>query len=321
MTKIDKKDLKILNLLEKNSRESLSSIAKKTRLSPQSTFYRINKLISEKTILGFPTRIDHAYMHLIEVIVYFKISYISESKLNEIINYFLKQEDVIAVRECGGNWDLAVTYLVDNLSQFNKILHQDLQEFPKQFSSYEIFFTIVTHHFGDLGGYKRSHIILGGDRPRRSFKKSDLKLLYELGQDGRISIVDLSKKIKKDPKTIIKKINNLKKENIIRDFTTEIDNSQIGLLIHKLLISYHDPTEREEKEFLNFIKKQEEITSLTKVMGKYDVIITTKIKNEIELRRLLFKLREKFSDIIDEILDIPIYQTHKRVYLPKSVLT
>lgn len=319
MLKIDNKDRKILNLLERNSRESLSKTAKKLRLSPQSLFYRINRLVSEKVILGFPTIIDHAFMNLIEVNVYFKISYISEKKLEEIIKYFSNHESIVSVVECGGNWDLIVTYLVENLSQFNKILHKDIQEFPKQLTSYDIMFTIATHFFLPNVNFKK-HIIIGGDREPMKFKTEDMILLYNLSSNSRMSILDLSREIGKDPKTVLKRINSLKKLGIIKDYTLEIDHSKTGYSAHVLLISYHDPTAEEEKEFLDFIRRQEEITTLKKLIGEYNVALTLKVKNEVELRRLLFRLKEKFSDIIYEVLDIPIYYVPKRIYLPKAVM-
>lgn len=318
MLKIDKKDLKILEILEKNSRQPISRIAKNLKLSPQTTFYRINRLVSENVILAFPTIVDHAYTHLIEIAVYYKISYISENKLKEIISYFLKHKYVTSIQECGGNWDLAVTYLVDNLSRFNKILHKDIQEFPKQFSSYDIFFTVVTHFFHIN---KKSNIIIGGDRPQIKLTKSNLLLLYHLSSDSRISILDLSKKLKKDPKTVIKKINNLKKLGLIKGFTIEKNESILNYSTHKFFISYTHPTlEEEENDFLKYAKKQEEVISLTKLMGKYNLALTVKTKSELELRRLLFRLREKYSNIVHEILDIPIYMVHKRIYLPESVI-
>ena len=51
--KLDVKDRKILYELDKNSRQSYSSLAKKVGLSQEAVRYMVNKLIENKVILKF----------------------------------------------------------------------------------------------------------------------------------------------------------------------------------------------------------------------------------------------------------------------------
>ena len=53
--KLDLKDKKLLFELDKNSRTSLSDLAKKLKTSKEVVYYRLNKLIDEKIILRFHT--------------------------------------------------------------------------------------------------------------------------------------------------------------------------------------------------------------------------------------------------------------------------
>jgi len=202
---IDLKDRKILSILERNSRTSLTGIAKRIRASPQTTHYRINKLVEDKVIIEFHSVVDHAYLNLIKVVVYFKVSYISQSKMKEIIAYFKKHKFVVSVVECGGNWDLQVSYVVENISQFNKIIHNDFDEYPGSLSKYEIFFNVVTY-FIEKTDFKNKFMIIGGDKDPLDLKREDLLLLYNIGRNSRMSVVELSKVVKKDPKTIMSRL-------------------------------------------------------------------------------------------------------------------
>ncbi|MFH1592599.1 MAG: winged helix-turn-helix transcriptional regulator [Candidatus Woesearchaeota archaeon] len=313
MAKIDKKDQKILEILENNSRIPITRLAKKTHSSPQATHYRVNKLISEKIILDFPTVIDYAYFGLTEVKVYFKILYTSSKIVNQILSYFKDHEFVSEVIECGGNWDIVITYLVENLSQFNKIFHGDIEKFQKHLDPDLILFSIV-HHF------LPKNVVIGGDRKPIKFKKKTKKLLYLFALNNRITIVDLVKQLKMDSKTVIKRMNNLKKENIIRIFTVNIDKSLLNKTIYKILIRYSNISTKKEKEFFNFIKRQKGIKLFTKLIGKFNVELEIETEKNIELRKLIFEIREKFSSIIQDINEIPIYHLHKRSYLPKKIL-
>ena len=316
---IDLKDRKIMEILEKNSRTSLSGIAKKIRSSPQTTHYRIDKLVEGKVITSFHSIVDHAYLNLIKVVVYFKVSYISHSNMMEIIDYFKKNRYVVSVLECGGNWDLQVSYIVGNISQFNKIFHNDFKEYPNQLSKYEIFFNIVTY-FIEKDDFKNKFMIIGGDREPINLKKEDLLLLYNLGKNSRISIVELSKLVKKDPKTIMSKIDLLQKTGLIRKFTIEIDQVELGFVTNILLISYSKLDSTEEDKLVDFLVNEEEIVSFTKVIGSANLELSVKVKNAIALRTLLFRLREKFSSLITEIINVPVFGVHKSGFVPEWVI-
>jgi len=56
--KIDKKDRKILYHLDRNSRQSFSSIGKKVGLHRSNVIHRIEKLKKEGIIFNFPTYVD-----------------------------------------------------------------------------------------------------------------------------------------------------------------------------------------------------------------------------------------------------------------------
>jgi len=316
---IDLKDRKILSILERNSRTSLTGIAKRIRASPQTTHYRINKLVEDKVIIEFPSVIDHAYLNLIKVVVFFKVSYISQSKMKEIIEYFKKHKFVVSVVECGGNWDLQVSYVVENISQFNKIIHNDFKEYPGSLSKYEIFFNVVTY-FIEKTDLKNKFMIIGGDKDPLDLKKEDLLLLYNIGRNSRISVVELSRLVRKDPKTIMSRINSLGKSGILRKFTIETDYSQLGFVTNLLLVSYSKLDSTEEDKLVDFLINEEEIMSFSKVIGSANLELFVKVKNPIALRTLLFRLREKYSDLIQEIVNIPVFGVHKSGFLPEGVI-
>ena len=57
--KLDSKDKKIIEQLQKNARQSIAEIAKKTRLPRDVVVYRIKKLEKTKVIRSHHTFLDH----------------------------------------------------------------------------------------------------------------------------------------------------------------------------------------------------------------------------------------------------------------------
>ena len=56
---MDKKDLKIINILKQNSRESIRDVARKTGLRPSTVHQRIQKLVKNKIIEKFTLKLDN----------------------------------------------------------------------------------------------------------------------------------------------------------------------------------------------------------------------------------------------------------------------
>jgi DNA-binding Lrp family transcriptional regulator len=55
---IDEKDIRIIELLKENSRESIKNIARKTKLRPSTVHQRITKLIKNKVIERFTIKLN-----------------------------------------------------------------------------------------------------------------------------------------------------------------------------------------------------------------------------------------------------------------------
>ncbi len=60
------------------------------------------------------------------------------------------------------------------------------------------------------------------------FDDLDLKLLSELKKDGSISVPVLSKKLGMNSSVLYSRINRLVKKKLIKRFTIEIDEAQLG---------------------------------------------------------------------------------------------
>jgi DNA-binding Lrp family transcriptional regulator len=103
---MDEKDVKILQLLQADSRQSARQLAFRLGVSTVTMLSRIKKLEDAKLIQGYSVRLDHEMLgYDITAIIEIKTS---DGKMLEIENKVAKQDNVIAVYDITGNADTLV---------------------------------------------------------------------------------------------------------------------------------------------------------------------------------------------------------------------
>ena len=131
MVKLDLKDKKILYELDKNSRASLKEISKKTRVSKEVVFHRINRLIEEDVIIKFLTVPATYRLGLTGYKVYLRLINTSKEDLNKITNHLKKEKSVYYTSVCKGRWDLIFGIWAKSTPDFFTIYNKMLDKFSK----------------------------------------------------------------------------------------------------------------------------------------------------------------------------------------------
>lgn len=115
----------------------------------------------------------------------------------------------------------------------------------------------------------------------------DLKIIKALENDGRVSFMDLARKLKMNESTIRKRVLALQRKGIIRRFTIELDPEKIGLKTRAMVGVDVEPT-----ELLNAVQKLCEIPEIRSVATSTgDHMIMTEIwtSNGRSLTEILVK--------------------------------
>ncbi len=104
--KMDDRDIKILNHLLTDARQSARQLAHRLGVSTVTMISRIKKLEESKIILGYSVRLDHELLgYDITAIIEIKTT---KGKMLEIENKIAKQDNVIAVYDITGDTDTIV---------------------------------------------------------------------------------------------------------------------------------------------------------------------------------------------------------------------
>ena len=121
----DKTDEKILEFLQKNSRESFVEIGKKLKLSESAVRRRVKNMVDNRTIEKFTVQIGEANNTSAIVLVSVDSS-IDTSKVSAKLT---KLDAVKTVYEITGQYDICVIVSAPNITEINKCI-DDLRKIP-----------------------------------------------------------------------------------------------------------------------------------------------------------------------------------------------
>jgi len=119
----------------------------------------------------------------------------------------------------------------------------------------------------------------------------DKKLLYELDKDAHISISKLAKKLRRSKQFVEYRIKRLENNKVVLGYHAIIDASKLGFFTYRAYFKFQQTTTKDEEEFVEFLKKYENIWTIVRMHGKWDYAFFLGVKT----------IRE-FHNIWDEII-------------------
>ncbi len=139
--------------------------------------------------------------------------------------------------------------------------------------------------------------------------KLDVKLLYELTKDCSTSIPKLSKKLDVNLSVLYSRIKRLFKKGIIEKFTIVINDSLLGISVKSIVGINSDPKFKESihKRLMGI----SEITSISEVAGRFNIMITISIKNLETLHNIVAYKIGKIDGISSTEIFIELKKTQK----------
>ena len=152
------------------------------------------------------------------------------------------------------------------------------------------------------------------------FDKYDQLILKELDINARKSLVELSKKVRLSRDAIKNRIKKLINNKVILAFTPIYNPPKMGYsTITYVFISLYNPSEKQEKKFLDFLKNNKYVTYVAGLIGKWDYILDVMAENPGHFNRILKEIRQKFPDLIKDYEVYGILQEYKYEEIGKLV--
>jgi len=315
--KLDMKDRKILSVLDENSRQTNSKIAKRVGLSKEVVNYRIKNLEKNNLIKGYYTLLDFSKLGYFSIRVYLKLVDTSVEQEKKIINFLIKNKKTFFVAEIEGEFNIDFGTWVKDIYEFETFWAEFKKKFNKHIGKEDIAIFTRAYHF------HRAYIleekidnvkpeIFGGSKEEKHDEK-DLMILKLIAQNARISIIDISERLKIPPKTVDFRIKQLEKKKIIQGYRFIFDFDSFGYEYYKVDLSLKDTTRI--SELMNYAQKNPNILYVDKTIGGSDFEFDMEVTNKTQFLEIIKDLRNKFPEIREwKYFTIRNYQ--KLLYFP-----
>src|SRR3989344_979352 len=128
--KLDSKDKKIIEQLQKNCRQTIAEIAKATKLPRDVVVYRIKKLEQNKVIRGHHTFLNPAKLgYPLYSYVFFSCYNLKPDEESKFINYLKGHKNLIYVSKNSGEYDFTIGVCAKDYLEFDEIIREIRQRF------------------------------------------------------------------------------------------------------------------------------------------------------------------------------------------------
>lgn len=324
MGDFSKKEKSILFELSLNSRSPINKMAKRLKMSQQGLDYQIKILKEKEHIKSFHTVIDYACFGYHAFRLFLLLNH-QKGDFKQLLQYLEQNPNILHLQETGGHWDLQLSVVAKNASQFHNELQKILMNYKAQIKNYTASTVISTYemgrrHLADSATHTGA-LVIGGDREQVKIEPIERKILKELYDNPRISYVNLAAKYKLNPKTAVNKVRALEAKGIIKSYSVSLDPYKYNCIPTKILLRYQGCSPEQEEEILKFCKQQKEVIRVIKTIGHWNVEVDVETKDTMELRNICLQLKKHFGESIHKIETAQMFKLHKEVYLPQSFFT
>jgi DNA-binding Lrp family transcriptional regulator len=146
--KLDEKDKKIIEQLQRNCRQTIEQIAKATKLPRDVVVYRIKKLEQEEVIRGHHTMLNPQKIgYPLYVYVGFSCYNISPEVETKFINYLKSNKQIIYVAKNSGKWDFSIGVCAKTYADFDEVIREIRHRFTDVIKEIEVLPVIQEYKF------------------------------------------------------------------------------------------------------------------------------------------------------------------------------
>ena len=316
---LDEKDRKLIKYLDKNSRTSNATLAKKLGISKQLVAYRIERLVKEGLIEKFYTIINGVKLGYLYFRIYLKFQRITSIKEQQLIDAFVKNSFTTWVVECRGSWDLVVSLYAKDTDQLARTYQNIIEEFQTNILAKKIVLVqnvlfSTRDYLSDSEGSVDS--VYGGITEHLSVDGIDHILLKELSKNSRIKLIDLAKAASARVETVKSHIQKMEDTGIIRGHKLTFRYAKLGVLFYIISINLSNASESARKKIQDYCKSHPNSVYLVNILGDHDIDLEVEVETQDELDLFLRDLANKFYEIIRNVDSLQIVQQYKLDFYP-----
>src|SRR3989344_9091355 len=108
----------------------------------------------------------------------------------------------------------------------------------------------------------------------------DRKLLYELDKNSKISLQELSAKLRRSKQFVLYRMKQLEESNIITGYNAIVDMSKLGYFSFRVYFKFQQTTIDEGRQFVDYVRNNlKQVWTITSMHGKWDYALFLGVRN------------------------------------------
>ena len=147
--------------------------------------------------------------------------------------------------------------------------------------------------------------------------RTDLKLLAELQQDGRSSVVELAERVGLSPTPCARRIRKLEQAGVIEGYSAVVDPVKLGLKVQAFVqVKLERHSDENVAEFRRTLQLIDEVVSCHATTGEHDFMLTLVAPDLESLSNIVLKRLLKIPAVRDVHSSIVLETMKRSVRVP-----
>lgn len=305
-------DYKLLSYLYHNNRESITKIAKATKLTREQVDYKIKKYVDSGLIRRFVTLFDYnkfGYNYFIILLLKFE----KVSSIKAFSQKLGKNKNCISYGYVYGKYDLLLNCIFKNEEEFSDFISNLISDKTNRVSDY----FVIKPSFAELYPLKffkhkdkESMTLVDVKSKERRFNKKDLGILKIIAKDGRVKLIDIAKKLNISSELALYKLRKLYKDKVILGSRIQFDMAKLNYHFSLILLNIRNFSDENKEKIKRFSRNSKHVNSLIFSLTRPNCIVQLFNKAQEELKHTINEIKELFKD---EYVDIDVMHVSEDV--------
>lgn len=311
---VDQTDIRILEKLVENVRKGSGQMGDELKLRRQVVDYRIKKMESNGTIIGYRMLVNLTKLGFEYRRVHVKLCSLSRKEKEDVLQFLVQHPKTVWVTDCDGKYDLIVGFIASGPYEFERVL----SDFLVRFHSVILYYDIV--HILELGtptrdfsGTRHTRPIQGfmtGDFPAERLSDFDKRIVNELARNGRQTALEMAKKIRAEPANVNYHLKQILKKGLVFS-NIQFGYDVFGFELYKTLLYLKKPARKRIEELKRFSRSYTRIWDYVETLGKWQFELDIESKGHEDYYEIMDSVQDNFSDIVSSYDTIFIRKERK----------
>ncbi len=317
---LSKKDKRLLEELDENARQSITSIAKNIGVSKEVARYRMQRLEKDNVITVYYPILDISTINYAFFRVLLSFENITPEKEQELITHLQSQPNIAWLATLEGNWDLVLVIWSKNVYDFKEKIDLVLANYNMHIKEKIVTIATKIYHFKKKYLYETttdSCLLYGEHKKTMEIDAIDYQILLALSMDARTPLTTIAKNTKLTANAVNYRIKRMEKGGLILGYRANININKLSLQHFKVFLYIHATTKSEKKRLIEYLSRNPHVVYITEAVGPSDIEFEVHMKNSTLLFQFIKSLRADFQKIIKDYDVLLTYKEHRINYLPE----